>query len=77
SEDPGHLFLNVETTLAMTILIFFFGHILGSTLVFTLFKNTSMVTLEVAATFSLLCVFVGILLHQLPIIFFFLTTMGI
>lgn len=77
SEDPGLVFLNVETTLALTILIFFIGHILGSTLVFTLFKNTSMVTLEVAATFSLLGVFVGMLLHQLPIIFFFLTTMGI
>nr|WP_245174699.1 MFS transporter [Streptococcus suis] len=77
SEDPGLVFLNVETTLALTILIFFIGHILGSTLVFTLFKKTSMVTLEVAATFSLLGVFVGMLLHQLLIIFFFLTTMGI
>ncbi|HFU4024450.1 TPA: MFS transporter [Streptococcus suis] len=77
SEDPGLVFLNVETTLALTILIFFVGNILGSTLVFTLFKKTSMVTLEVAATFSLLGVFVGMLLHQLPIIFFFLTTMGI
>ncbi|MBS8079456.1 MFS transporter [Streptococcus suis] len=77
SEDPGLVFLNVETTLALTILIFFVGHILGSTLVFTLFKKTSMVTLEVAATFSLLGVFVGMLLHQLPVIFFFLTTMGI
>ncbi|CYX85433.1 MFS transporter [Streptococcus suis] len=77
SEDPDLVFLNVETTLALTILIFFIGHILGSTLVFTLFKKTSMVTLEVAATFSLLGVFVGMLLHQLPIIFFFLTTMGI
>ncbi|WFA76555.1 MFS transporter [Streptococcus suis] len=77
SEDPNLVFLNVETTLALTILIFFIGNILGSTLVFTLFKKTSMVTLEVAATFSLLGVFAGMLLHQLPIIFFFLTTMGI
>lgn len=77
SEDPGLVFLNVETTLALTILIFFVGNILGSTLVFSLFKKTSMVTLEVTATFSLLGVFIGMLLHQLPIIFFFLTTMGI
>lgn len=77
SEDPSLVFLNVETTLALTVLIFFVGNILGSTLVFTLFKKTSMVTLEVAATFSLLGVFIGMLLHQLPIIFFFLTTMGI
>ncbi|MBS8065636.1 MFS transporter, partial [Streptococcus suis] len=34
SEDPGLVFLNVETTLALTILIFFVGNILGSTLVF-------------------------------------------
>nr|WP_228381571.1 hypothetical protein [Streptococcus suis] len=77
SEDPNLVFFNVETTLALTILIFFVGNILGSTLVFTLFKKTSMVQLEVAATFSLLGVFIGILLHQLPVIFFFLTTMGI
>ncbi len=77
SEDPNLVFLNVETTLALTILIFFVGNILGSTLVFTLFKKTSMVTLEVAATFSLLGVFVGMLLHQLPVILFFLATMGI
>ncbi|NQP33625.1 MFS transporter [Streptococcus suis] len=77
SEDPGLVFLNAETTLALTILIFFVGNILGSTLVFSLFKKTSMVTLEVAATFTLLGVFIGMLLHQLPIIFFFLTTMGI
>ncbi|MFX3722997.1 MFS transporter, partial [Streptococcus suis] len=32
SEDPGIVFLNVETTLALTILILFVGHILGSTL---------------------------------------------
>ncbi|MFX4060122.1 MFS transporter, partial [Streptococcus suis] len=30
SEDPGLVFLNVETTLALTILSFFVGHILGS-----------------------------------------------
>ncbi|HFI0593442.1 TPA: hypothetical protein ACGO2M_001282 [Streptococcus suis] len=36
-----------------------------------------MVTLEVAATFSLLGVFVGMLTHQLPLNLFFLATMGI
>ncbi len=48
SEDSSLVFLNVETTLALTILIFFVGNILGSTLIFTLFKKTSMVMLEIA-----------------------------
>ncbi|WP_367889867.1 MFS transporter [Streptococcus parasuis] len=77
SEDPSLVVINIETSLATILFIFFAGNILGSSLVFTLFKKTSMVTLEVAATFSLLGVFVGMLTHQLPLNLFFLATMGI
>lgn len=77
SEDPNLVVINIETSLATILFIFFAGNILGSSLVFTLFKKTSMVTLEVAATFSLLGVFVGMLTHQLPLNLFFLATMGI
>ena len=58
-------------------LSFFAGNILGSSLVFTLFKKTSMVTLEVAATFSLFLLFVGMLTNKFPFNLFFLATMGI
>jgi len=51
----------------------YFGVLFGLYLV----QKTSMVTLEVAATFSLLGVFVGMLIHQLPLNLFFLATMGI
>ncbi|WP_312314425.1 hypothetical protein [Streptococcus parasuis] len=69
--------IEFDDSLDQVEVIFFAGNILGSSLVFTLFKKTSMVTLEGAATFSLLGVFVGMLTHQLPLDLFFLATMGI
>lgn len=69
--------IEFDDSLGQVEVIILCGKYFGASLVFTLFKKTSMVTLEVAATFSLLGVFVGMLTHQLSLNLFFLATIGI
>lgn len=78
SESPSLAIQNSETTLALFITAFFIGNILGSSLVFTLFKNVSMVHLETVSVLAIAGVYLGLYLHQLPIALFalFLAGMG-
>ncbi len=77
SEDPTFVLLNTETTLAAIMFAFFVGSILGSSLVLSLFKKSSMVHLEVASTLFLVGIFVSILTHQLILTLLFIVAIGV
>lgn len=66
SEDKTVVWVNTETTIAVVMLSIFLGKMIGASLVFTLFKKTSMVKLEMSTILAVMGIYVGMLLHNLP-----------
>lgn len=76
-EDPSFIFITIESSLALITTAFFVGNIIGSSLVLSLFKKVSMASLVVASTVANLGLFVGMVLHQMPMVVISATLIGV
>lgn len=76
-EDPSFIFINSQSSLALIMTAFFVGNIIGSALVLSLFKNASMASLVAASTLANLGLFVGMVLHQMPVVVISATLVGV
>lgn len=76
-EDPSFIFITIESSLALITTAFFVGNIIGSSLVLSLFKKVSMASLVVASTLANLGLFVGMVLHQMPMVVISATLIGV